>query len=207
MISMNSIHKSYRNKKIFSDYDLSVEDGEFICIMGRSGSGKTTLLNLLSIIDKPDSGDIKILGYKNPQKKILRGLRRDHFGFVFQNYVLLNDKTLYQNLLISRPNFKSKVKLESEFSKALERVQLDSSLLHRPVYELSGGEQQRLAIARVLLKPFSIIFADEPTGNLDDVNKQIIFDLFREIQERGKTIVCVTHDESFAEQSNRIVRI
>ncbi|MCM2677407.1 ABC transporter ATP-binding protein [Alkalicoccobacillus plakortidis] len=207
MIYLRSVSKSYKNKQIFNDYTISIEEGEFVSIMGQSGSGKTTLLNLMSLIDKPDSGDVEILKHINPKNKMLRDLRRNHFGFIFQNYVLLNEKTIFQNLLISKSNITSKAKLEHEFAKALESVQLDSSRLHQPVYELSGGEQQRLAIARVILKPFSIIFADEPTGNLDDENKQIILDLFKQIQSTGKTIVSVTHDSYFAEYSDRIIKI
>ncbi|MFK3937985.1 ABC transporter ATP-binding protein [Alkalihalobacillus sp. NPDC078783] len=207
MIYLKNVSKSYKNKQIFNDYTISIEEGEFVSIMGQSGSGKTTLLNLMSLIDKPDSGDVEILKHINPKNKMLRDLRRNHFGFIFQNYVLLNEKTIFQNLLISKSNITSKAKLEYEFARALESVQLDSSRLHQPVYELSGGEQQRLAIARVILKPFSIIFADEPTGNLDDKNKQIILDLFKQIQSTGKTIVSVTHDSYFAEYSDRIIKI
>ncbi|GAF66771.1 ABC transporter ATP-binding protein [Bacillus sp. TS-2] len=207
MISLEAISKSHGQRQLFKEYSLSVSKGEFVAIMGKSGSGKTTLLNIMSFIDKPDSGNIEVLGHKNPKRGVLRDLRKNHFGFIFQNYVLLNEKTIYQNLLISKPVSTPKKNLESEFSEALETVGLDRSRLHKPVYELSGGEQQRLAIARVLVKPYSIVFADEPTGNLDDANKQIILELFKGIQKSGKTIVCVTHDSSFAQHSTRIVNI
>ncbi len=132
-------------------------------------------------------------------------LKRHTLGYVFQNYVLMDNETVYKNLLISKA-------YNDDFNKemlinTLEAVGLDSTFLNKKVYQLSGGEQQRVAIARVMLKPCEIILADEPTGNLDSLNKKVIVSLFRQLQNLGKTIVCVTHDKEIANKSDRIIKI
>ncbi len=132
-------------------------------------------------------------------------LRRYTIGYIFQNYVLMENETVYTNLLISKTYNKNFS--EEMLKTTLEKVGLDSTYLNRKVYKLSGGEQQRLAIARVMLKPCEMILADEPTGNLDSLNKKRILSLFRQLQSLGKTIVCVTHDKEFADSSDRIIEL
>lgn len=205
MIELNNINKSFEGKLVLSNFSLNVNQNEFVSIVGSSGAGKTTVLNLIGLLDKPDSGTVKVAGYANPTKKEIMHLRRYIFGYIFQNYVLMDNETVSKNLLISKPynNELSEEKLIS----ALETVGLDSTILNKKVYQLSGGEQQRIAIARVILKPCEIILADEPTGNLDGLNKEVILSLFRRLQSLGKTIVCVTHDNEIAKKSDRIINI
>lgn len=205
MISINNISKGFDNKTIFSNFSLSIKKGEFITIVGNSGSGKTTLLNLIGLIENPDEGSIEIDSQKKFNIKTITKLRRYTFGYIFQNYALLNDQSVKQNLAISKAY--SEKANDEIYIDALERVGLDASYLPKKIYELSGGEQQRIAIARIIIKPCDIILADEPTGNLDEFNKEIIVNLFKQLQMDGKTIICVTHDHDIAKKSDRIISL
>ncbi|GGD84546.1 ABC transporter ATP-binding protein [Paenibacillus nasutitermitis] len=205
MIQLENVSKSFDGKMILTDFSVSISNNEFVTVMGKSGSGKTTLLNLMGLLDVPDKGNIKIMNVLNPRTKDIEKLRRYHFGYIFQNYVLIENKTVQENLLLSakfRPNMS-----RNELINALSRVKLDESFLEKKVYQLSGGEQQRLAVARIIIKPCDIIFADEPTGNLDEHNKRMILSLFQELREEGKTIICVTHDREIAEHSSRTINL
>lgn len=205
MIKLNHINKSFGGRPILSNFSLEIEKNEFVSIVGSSGAGKTTVLNLIGYLDKPDSGDVEVAGYVNPNKKEIMYLRRYILGYIFQNYVLMDNETVYKNLLISKPynnNFSDERLID-----ALKAVGLDDVFLNKKVYQLSGGEQQRVAFARVMLKPCEIILADEPTGNLDGKNKELILSLFRKLQSLGKTIVCVTHDKEIAKNSDRVIHI
>ena len=205
MIKLEQISKTFNEKTVLKDFSLEVKEHEFVTIMGASGTGKTTILNIIGLLSKPDQGTVTIAGYARPTKKETLILRRQHFGYIFQNYVLIENKTVLENLWISKkynPNFN-----HDAIQEALEDVGLDSSISTQKIYQLSGGEQQRVAVARVLLKRCDLILADEPTGNLDDVNKRIIINLFKKIKNMGKTIVCVTHDEEMAQSSDRRVMI
>lgn len=205
MININNISKSFDNRTIFSNFSLSIKKGEFITIVGNSGSGKTTLLNLIGLIENPDKGYIEIDSQKKFNIKTITKLRRYTFGYIFQNYALLNDQSVKQNLAISKAY--SEKANDENYIDALERVGLDASYLPKKIYELSGGEQQRIAIARIIIKPCDIILADEPTGNLDEFNKEIIVNLFKQLQMDGKTIICVTHDHDIAQKSDRIISL
>ncbi|OAX50894.1 ATP-binding cassette domain-containing protein [Paenibacillus sp. AD87] len=205
MIDLINVGKSYDGRPILSNFSLSIKKNEFVSIVGPSGAGKTTVLNLIGLLDNPDYGVVKIGGISNPNKKEVMQLRRVFFGYVFQNYVLMDNDTVLNNLLISKTYntaFNEKAMVDT-----LEKVGLNTNLLNKKIYQLSGGEQQRVALARVLLKPFEIILADEPTGNLDDINKQIVVNLLHEMRNIGKTIVCVTHDAKIANQSDRVIQI
>lgn len=205
MIELTNVSKSFKNKKVLTNFSLKIAENEFVTIVGNSGTGKSTLINIMSMLDTPDSGTVKFLEWVNPKGKSLLKIRRYHFGYIFQNYVLMNNKTVKENLLISTKY--SSYKNQADLIDALERVQLSKNYLDKKVYQLSGGEQQRLAIARILLKPCTVIFADEPTGNLDDYNKNIILTLFKNLKENGKTIVCVTHDTDIAKHSDRTISL
>ena len=185
MIELKDICKSFGDHVVLKNFSLKINKNEFIAIIGESGAGKTTILNMISMIDKPDSGSISINGENSFSKKDIQNLRRYVFGYIFQNYALIENDT---------------VKEES-----LEKVGISKEYLGHKVCELSGGEQQRIAIARTMLKPCEIILADEPTGNLDTSNKEKIIHLFKELKKEGKTIVCVTHDEEMAKSADRII--
>ncbi|MDG0767187.1 ATP-binding cassette domain-containing protein [Bacillus halotolerans] len=205
MIELKSISKSFDGKAVLSNFSIHIEENEFVSIVGKSGSGKTTLLNIISLLDYPDEGEVVILGYENPKSKEVMKLRRENLGYIFQNYVLMDNETVLTNLLLSTAYAKDFDK--NKLSEALEMVGLDKSFLKKKVYQLSGGEQQRVAIARIILKPCDIILADEPTGNLDEYNKNIILSLFHQLKEMGKTIICVTHDPEIANCSDRVINL
>lgn len=199
---MDGVWKSYDNRAVLTDFSMSISDNEFVAIMGASGAGKTTILNLIASLDKPDKGSVKV-----DDQAVTKNIhyRRYKLGYVFQNYFLLNNETVLKNLLISKP-YSKEFNGESIHS-VLELVGLDDSYLKKKVHQLSGGEKQRVAIARTVLKPSEIILADEPTGNLDPENAQKIIDLFHELKVMGKTIVCVTHDKRLADSADRVIML
>ncbi|KAA6446895.1 ATP-binding cassette domain-containing protein [Bacillus swezeyi] len=205
MIKLENVSKSFDGKPVLSNFSIQIKENEFVSIVGKSGSGKTTVLNIMSLLDTPDKGNIEILGYKNPKHKDVMNLRRKHLGYIFQNYVLMDNETVLTNLLLSTEYAKDFNK--NLLPEALEMVGLDKSFLKKKVYQLSGGEQQRVAIARIILKPCDIILADEPTGNLDEYNKNIILFLFHQLRDMGKTIICVTHDQEIADCSDRVINL
>lgn len=204
MIELEHVHKEFNGRTVLTGVSLKIERNEMISFIGPSGAGKSTLLNIMGMLDTPDKGIVHIFNYSNPKKKATY-LRRYVLGYVFQNFFLTNNETVKTNLLLS-------VKYNKSFSlpqlgHVLERVGLDPAILNQKVYQLSGGEQQRVAIARVMLKPCEIIFADEPTGNLDEENKRQIISLLCELKQMGKTIICVTHDQEIANRSDRVMSI
>ena len=173
--------------------------------MGPSGSGKTTILNLIGLLDTPDTGTVQIKEKSRISGKDLQYFRRYILGYVFQNYALIENETVMENLLLSKPYSKDFSKKTAD--KILQKVGLNTECKNQKVFELSGGEQQRIALARVMLKPCEIILADEPTGNLDEDNKKKIIELFLQMKEMGKTIVCVTHDMEMAKSADRILHL
>lgn len=206
VINLENITKSYGHHMIFKDYNLSVEEGEFVAICGESGKGKTTLLNIMGMIEKADKGDLYLFDKKNPdiRKPSGRKLLRTEMTYVFQNYGLVEDKTVQYNLNIAS-HFTDVT--EKDIEEVLTKVGLDKSILKSKVYTLSGGEQQRVAIARVFLKKCKLLLADEPTGSLDAGNKEIVMKLFERLNKEGTTIVMVTHDEEILKYATRIVEL
>ena len=207
IIQLKNIDKKYGNKYLFKNLDFSIKKGEMIAITGASGSGKSTLLNIIGLIDKPDSGEVLICGNKNPydKEKIKLNLFRNNIGYLFQNYALVDNYTVSKNLDIALEYVKGKNKNKLK-EEALDKVGLLDKLNNK-VFELSGGEQQRVALARLMLKKNDIILADEPTGSLDEDNKAIILKLLKELNNEGKTVVIVTHDKVVADICDREINI
>ncbi|MFT8312872.1 MAG: ABC transporter ATP-binding protein [Clostridium sp.] len=207
MIEIINICKAFNRKTIFKDFNLEVKSGEFIGIVGKSGQGKTTLLNIMGTLEEADSGIVKIMDKDIRKNKIKRLLLRDHLGFIFQNYALIDNASVNENLEIALKHKKMKKKQKYDaISLALKEVDL-VDYGKEIVHTLSGGEQQRVAIARLLLKDPSIIFADEPTGSLDSENRDIIVSLFQKLHKQGKTIIMVTHDKNLTKFFSRIIEL
>ena len=189
--------------------NLSVEKGEFLSIMGPSGSGKTTLMNIIGCLDSPTNGSY-YLNNKSVSKlddDELAKIRNEEIGFVFQSFHLLARNTAFDNVMLPlKYAGVSKEEATKRSNNVLDLVGLSSRSKHTPA-ELSGGQQQRVAIARALVNEPSILFADEPTGNLDSKTGQDVMNIFKDLNENGQTIILITHEDSIAKQSNRIITI
>ncbi len=210
MIIAENITKSYGELQVLKGLSLEVKQKEIITIVGPSGAGKTTLLQIIGTLDKADGGIIKygdrIISDLHP--KALAKFRNEEIGFVFQFHQLLPEFTALENVCI--PAYiagKSKVEAESRSKELLDYLGMTARLDHKPS-ELSGGEQQRVAVARALSNSPSVILADEPSGNLDTENKQELHRLFFDLRDRfGQTIIIVTHDRELAQMSDRTIEI
>ncbi len=207
IVEARGLSKFYEGKTLALDnVDLLVGRGEWLSIMGPSGSGKTTLLNIMSCLDRPSSGSLIVDG---TDVTTLRGgdltrFRRDTVGLIFQQFHLVPYLTALENVMLAQ-YFHSIVD-EREARDALDRVGLGHRLHHLPA-QLSGGEQQRVCVARALINQPKIILADEPTGNLDEHNEQRVMALLRDLHAEGHTIVMVTHDPTVGDAADRIVRL
>ncbi len=206
-IELNSVSKFYDSKtRALNNVDLNISKGQWTTITGPSGSGKTTLLNLIGCLDKPSSGAININESKlnSMSQKELTQFRRENIGLIFQQYHLIPYLTALENVMIAQ-YFYGTVDKETSI-KALENVGLSHRLTHRPS-QLSGGEQQRVCIARALINKPNIILADEPTGNLDSKNGQTIMNILKELNDLGHTLVLITHNNEIANQGGRIIEM
>ena len=213
IIQTKDLIKEYEvgNQKIkaLKGINLSVEKGEFLSIMGPSGSGKTTLMNIIGCLDSPTGGTYSLNGkiVSSMEDDSLAKIRNEEIGFVFQSFNLLAKNSALDNVLL--PLKYAGMEKSDAIKKAnnvLQKVQLSDRKNHTPA-ELSGGQQQRVAIARALVNDPSIIFADEPTGNLDSKTGTDVMNLFKELNDSGQTIIIITHEDSVAQQSNRIITI
>ena len=189
--------------------NLEVNAGEFIAIMGPSGSGKTTLMNIIGCLDTPTSGEYylnnKLVNQLNEDE--LAGIRNKEIGFVFQSFHLLAKNSALDNVLLPMKYAGANIDEATVRAKhVLDQVGLSDRMSHGPT-ELSGGQQQRVAIARAMVNTPSILFADEPTGNLDSKTEGEVMGLFKELNEDGQTIILITHEEEIAKQSKRIINI
>ncbi len=202
MIEVKNISKEFDGKKIFDEFSLNIDDGEFVVVLGKSGCGKTTLLNMIGAIENVDNGTILVDNKNIGDRKNKKDYFREGVGFLFQNYALIDNKTVKENLGIVKGRCKNEVTVEE----ALQRVGLEEKADVK-VYKLSGGEQQRVAIARLMIKKCSVILADEPTGSLDWENGQIVIELLKELQKQGKTIIMVTHDLRLMEYGTRVINL
>ena len=202
MIEIKNLCKRFDSKTLFEDFNYTIEDGDFVVFCGESGCGKTTLLNMIGCLEKPDGGSIIIDGVDIWRCKNKRELFSCKLGFLFQNFALLEGKTVLQNLQI----IQKKVRTEMSLDEALDEVGLLDKKDTR-VYKLSGGEQQRLALARLMLKKCDIILADEPTGSLDEQNAALVLDILHRVNDTGKTIILVTHSKKIIESERKVVRL
>ena len=206
MIKARDIHKSFNSLEVLKGVSLEISKGEVVAITGASGAGKTTLLQILGTLSRPDSGRLEIAGtdVSKLSDKELSRFRNRHIGFVFQFHHLLPEFTALENVAI--PAYIAKTdrdKAESRARELLTMMGLADRMHHKPA-ELSGGEQQRVSIARALINEPSVLLADEPSGNLDSRNREEIHSLFFELREKlGQTVVLVTHDEGLAATADR----
>lgn len=213
MIEVKDLIKEYRNDsvvtKVLNGINLSINEGEFISIMGPSGSGKSTLMHIMGFLDRPTSGVYKFKGKSIDELSDdeLAKIRNKEMGFVFQGFNLLSRTTAFENVKLPLIYSGINAKEEKELvEKAIKAVGLSHRAYHFP-NQLSGGEQQRVAIARAIVNNPSVIFADEPTGNLDSKSGQQIIDILQKLNNEGRTIILVTHERYTAEMAKRIIQL
>ena len=210
MIDIKNITKSFGSLQVLKGIDLHINKGEIVSIVGPSGAGKTTLLQIIGTLDKPDSGSIVIDGIdvSNLSKAKLSDFRNHHLGFVFQFHQLLPEFTALENIMI--PAFIAGTSQSEAKERAMELLKfmgLEDRAGHKP-NELSGGEKQRVAVARALVNKPAVILADEPSGSLDSKNKAELHQLFFDLRDKfGQTFVIVTHDESLAATTDRTIHM
>ncbi len=211
LLEIRNLHKDFvsgtRTTRALRDVSFTIDQGEMVAITGPSGAGKSTVLNICAGLMKPSGGSVKFEGTElyTLDRERLAEFRRNHIGYVFQHFNLLPMLTARENIAIPAL-LNDKKPDDGQLSGIAESLGISERLDHFPG-ELSGGEQQRVAIARALINKPKIIFADEPTGNLDSENSRIIIDSFRKLYENGTTIVIVTHDDAIAKQCSRELHI
>lgn len=204
LLEVKNVSKIYGPLKALVNVNLTVENGEWVAIMGPSGSGKSTMMNIIGCMDKPTMGEVLLDGadISKESNKALTAIRRDKIGLIFQQFHLVNYLTAVENVMVSQ--YYHSMPDEKEALEALERVGLKDRAKHLPS-QLSGGEQQRVCIARALINHPEIVLADEPTGNLDEANENIVLDIFKQLHREGTTLIVVTHDPEVAEEAQRTV--
>ena len=202
MITINSLSKAYGDNKIFEDYNLSIKTGEMVAIVGVSGKGKSTLLNIIGSLESFDSGWVEVNNKNIKKMKHREQLKflRDDVSFLFQNYALMENYSVYDNITLGQKQDKGKIE------EVLDEVNL-SGFEKRIINTLSGGEQQRVALARIMLKPSKLILADEPTGNLDETNSNKVWEILLQLNSLNKTVVVVTHDTHALHHFNRVINL
>ncbi|MEI6304889.1 MAG: ABC transporter ATP-binding protein [Candidatus Taylorbacteria bacterium] len=213
MIETRNLKKSFQNgtsvTEVLKGIDLKVKEGEFIAIMGRSGAGKSTLLYQMSLLDEPTSGEIVIDGHiahnmSNDEKTLFR---LSELGYVFQDYALIPELNALENVALPLlMKGLPKAKAYKQAADALDRVKMSPHLEQLPS-QLSGGEQQRVSISRSIAHNPKILFADEPTANLDNESSRIIMDIFLKLHKEGQTIIMVTHEEEYGRNAEKVVKI
>lgn len=200
MIELKNINKKFGNNVVIDNLSIKVKKGEMIGITGKSGCGKSTLLNIIGTLDNNFTGELIIDGNKvTGKEKTNLKLRKNKLGYLFQNFALLDDETVEKNLRVVTKNKKKMLS-------SLKKLGI-SDKLNSKIYTLSGGEQQRVSIARLILKNPDIILADEPTGSLDDENEKNIFEILRDFKKEGKTIIVVTHEQQILSYFDRVIKM
>lgn len=210
MIDIHNIHKSFGQLEVLKGIDLHIGKGEVVSIVGPSGAGKTTLLQIMGTLDKPDAGSLFIAGHDvlKLNRRQLARFRCEHIGFVFQFHQLLPEFTALENVMIPALIAKrNKSEARQRALQLLEYLKLADRANHKPA-ELSGGENQRVAVARALMNEPDVVFADEPSGSLDSHNKAELHQLFFDLRDKfGQTFVIVTHDEELAALTDRTIHL
>lgn len=210
MIDIHNIHKSFGQLEVLRGIDLHIGKGEVVSIVGPSGAGKTTLLQIMGTLDKPDAGSLSIAGHDvlKLNRRQLARFRCEHIGFVFQFHQLLPEFTALENVMIPALIAKrNKSEARQRALQLLEYLKLADRANHKPA-ELSGGENQRVAVARALMNEPDVVFADEPSGSLDSHNKAELHQLFFDLRDKfGQTFVIVTHDEELAALTDRTIHL
>ena len=206
LLELRNVSKIYGSLHALDHVNIKIEKGEWLAIMGPSGSGKSTMMNINGALDKATEGEILLDGVDIAKKsaKALTAIRRDKIGLIFQQFHLVSYLTAVENVMVAQ--YYHSVPDEAEAMEALKRVGLADRAKHLPS-QLSGGEQQRVCIARALINYPELILADEPTGNLDEANENIVLDIFRQLHEEGTTLVVVTHDPEVGEVAQRTVTL
>ena len=215
VLDVKNLKKIYRPRfggnqvQALSCVNFSVEEGEYVAIMGESGSGKTTLLNIMAALDKPTEGTVLLDGkpLSSIKDKDIAQFRRDNLGFVFQEFNLLDTFNVKDNILLplvlKGENYKH---MDSKLQPIAKELGI-SALLEKYPYEISGGQKQRAAVARALITEPRLILADEPTGNLDSASSREILAILKKMHKSGRTVILITHDNGIAAQARRVVRI
>ena len=206
LLELKDVSKVYGELHALEKANLKVDKGEWIAIMGPSGSGKSTMMNIIGCMDRPSSGQVIFDGrdITKESRKKLTEFHRDKIGLVFQQFHLINYLNAVENVMVAQ--YYHSMPDEKEALEALDRVGLKDRARHLPS-QLSGGEQQRVCIARALINSPELILADEPTGNLDEANENIVLDIFRQLHKEGTSLIVVTHDPEVGEVAQRIVRL
>lgn len=210
MIKAKNIHKSFDALEVLKGVDIEIAKGEIVSIVGSSGAGKTTLLQILGTLDRPDAGDVEVNGvnFSKLSEKELAAFRNKHIGFIFQFHQLLPEFTALENVMI--PALIARRDTKSVTARAKELIGylgLSERMEHKPS-ELSGGEKQRVAVARALINSPSVILADEPSGSLDSKNRDELHKLLFDVRDKfGLTLVIVTHDKELAALSDRVIEM
>lgn len=209
MIKINNLTKKFGRKSILTNFNLNIENGEMVAIIGSSGTGKSTLLNIIGLIDSFDSGEMYICGKSKikPNTNLSSKIIRENISYLFQNYALVDNETVEYNLKMALKYIKLS---NQEKVLLIKNTLIDVGLEgyeKQKIFTLSGGEQQRVAIARVLVNRKNIILADEPSGSLDPKNRDIILSFIKKLNKKGSTVIIATHDQIVAEQCDRIITI
>lgn len=204
MIKLNHINKSFDGKVIFENFSIGIESGDFVIIRGASGKGKSSLLNIIGLLETPDSGEVLYNGVvvKNEKTKLI--YKRKDISYVYQNYGLLENETILKNLTLPLNVSKKEI---TKLKSVMKKVGLQDLSLRTKIYTCSGGEQQRIAIARAILKEPKLIIADEPTGNLDRDNSDNVINIFKALNKQGITIIMATHDSNYFDVGNKIINL
>lgn len=204
MIKLNHINKSFDGKVIFENFSVGIESGDFVIIRGASGKGKSSLLNIIGLLEAPDSGEVLYNGVvvKNEKTKLI--YKRKDISYVYQNYGLLENETILKNLTLPLNVSKKEI---TKLKSVMKKVGLQDLSLKTKIYTCSGGEQQRIAIARAILKEPKLIIADEPTGNLDKDNNDNVINIFKALNKQGITIIMATHDSDYFGVGNKIINL